>query len=66
MVALIKTEYVMDKVNEGGGRNVYITRKPESPDEDIVFMVMPRDKWLDMGSPDTVTLSVRPGDHLNP
>lgn len=33
----------------------------ESPDEHF----LPRDVWEEMGKPETVTVTVRPGDHLN-
>lgn len=50
-------------------QSVLFVKPADDPTEDAVIAVevygLPRDLWEEMGSPDQITITVQPGDHLN-
>lgn len=44
---------------------VFGVRGDDEGNPEQLFVTMPRDLWLDMGEPATITVAIRPGDHLN-
>jgi hypothetical protein len=64
--SIVKSERVLDLHWKGDGGVVF-----RQVDEDTerrlprLSMVLKIEDWRAMGEPDTVTLTIRPGDHLN-
>lgn len=65
---LTKHEAVMTKVR---GVSLYRERVafivlPEDDEEEVSHLLnLPRDLWEEMGQPETITMTVEPGDKLN-
>ena len=64
---LRKTQHVLqhaDTSQEAG--YVGFTREPDEDGDLPVFVLAPCDMWEEFGSPATVTVTIEPGDNLNP
>lgn len=56
---------VLDRIRDGGGQLVFITRDKDDETDLPMFMSVEKQTWIDMGSPDVVTVTLEPGDKLN-
>ena len=64
---LTKTETVMHAFPRAGGnpsRWYTCPIDPDAPTRDHLVAI-DTDLWEDMGCPETITVTIRPGDHLN-
>lgn len=65
---LTRTRVVLHRVTGSGmeSHRVIFSREPDEDGDVPHTHYLPRDVWEDFGRPDTITLTVDPGDRLNP
>lgn len=64
MATLQSTKVVMEQRYEWPDRVVFVALDPDLPDYRRRMTIDP-DIWRDMGSPDVITVTIKPGDKLN-
>lgn len=65
MTTLLKTEFVSMRVLEGDAIDPWF--QPTGPDDNQrrPTVILPLDTYVEMGEPQTITVTVVPGDTLN-
>lgn len=68
MSALLKHETVLQKGPDvdTSGKRVIFTVEPEDETDVPGIVYIRRELWEEFGQPDTITVTVEPGDNLNP
>lgn len=65
MATLIRTQQVLNLTGSTHDRVVF-TRDADEPGDIPTRTAIALDTWADLGRPDTITVTIEPGDHLNP
>lgn len=63
-VRCLKHESVLH-LNTTNGPRVRFSRERDEDDDVPDTVYLRREMWEDMGRPETITMTVKPGDHLN-
>lgn len=66
MVMLVKTTRVLQYEGNLGDNRVRFSRAPDEPGDLTTIVSLDRDSWEDLGRPDHITITIEPGDLLNP
>lgn len=62
---LLRHQSVLHVMSDSGAPWLMFTRDIDEPGDIPDSLVIDRDTWDEMGSPDSVTITVEPGDQLN-
>jgi len=67
MMMLLKHETVLEKGPDvdASGKRVIFTVEPEDESDVPGILYLARSLWEEFGQPDTITVTVEPGDSLN-
>lgn len=68
MVQLLESQIVLTKVNALKGHDALpeLVYFDQGEDEGLTGLFISGDKYADMGAPDKLTVTIVPGDRLNP
>jgi hypothetical protein len=62
---LEKTRKILDRVTLKSGITVLCFEQRSEENESLSAVYISRTDWVDMGRPETITMTIEPGDKLN-
>lgn len=65
-IIITKTVRVLEHANHGTSTHEIFSREPDEPGDIPMVVHLERDAWVDLGRPSHITVTIEPGDLLNP